>query len=364
MSDFAANLLKGHLLNYTQDFARQHLRTDQCSTFGIDKVAFDFEKQVWRCGEFYLPVFNDEYVLLAPRDLLTRDETWISHRGLLNDLRRLPETIGNESLRSKLEDLLSSIASAGLSVTARERLFRFNNFIRENIEIADWYIKNQEAHKADAFVQGNLRIEETERTLFSGTREAAKNLAKLGFYDCKMTCVEEVRMRIGFFKKFVEDNDGYRLFFDSHGRKVKEELVQLAFRLLWYGSSKDVNREVNNGRGPCDFKISFGNSDKCVIEIKWASNRLGVANLAHQTDVYAKANDTNNRFSIVLYVNEREYRQTVEIIRENKLALGMEIVLIDASPRKVSASKIDVPLDFDFPDIDLPGFDFSGGEFQ
>ena len=90
----------------------------------------------------------------------------------------------------------------------------------------------------------------------------------------------------------------------------------------------------------------------------------GGANLAHQTEVYAKANDTNNRFSIVLYVNEREYRQTMEIIRENKLALGMEIVLIDASPRKVSASKIDAALDFDLPGIDLPGFDFSGGEFQ
>jgi hypothetical protein len=41
---------------------------------------------------------------------------------------------------------------------------------------------------------------------------------------------------------------------------------------VWCGTEFDVNREVNNGRGPVDFKVSFGADDKSLIEVKLASN--------------------------------------------------------------------------------------------
>lgn len=358
ISDFSANLLKGFLLRYTQDFAKKHLRRDQCGTFGEGKAVFNFDKQDWQPDEFYLPVFKDDYVLLAPRDILTRDETWISHRGLLCDLKRLPQTIGNEALRAKLEDLLLSIELAERKIPTAERVRRYNRFILDNIEIADWYIKNQEAHKSDAVMKGESLVSETERILVAGTRDAASELAGIGFYDGDMTCMEAVRRRIGFFKSFVEDNDGYKLFFDSQGKKVREELVQLAFRLLWYGSTKDVNREVNNGRGPCDFKISLGSGDQCIIEIKWASNTRIASNLACQARIYARANGTSNKISIVLYTKESELGQVMKIIQDKGLSLGSDVVLIDATPHKLSASKVDELPGLPAFDFDIPEFDF------
>lgn len=50
----------------------------------------------------------------------------------------------------------------------------------------------------------------------------------------------------------------------------------------------DVNREVNNGRGPVDFKISKGSKDTTLVEFKLASNSKLKNNLAKQVDIYKK----------------------------------------------------------------------------
>ena len=44
------------------------------------------------------------------------------------------------------------------------------------------------------------------------------------------------------------------------------------YRLVWDASDFDVNREVNNGRDPADFKISMGSGDSTIVEFKLASN--------------------------------------------------------------------------------------------
>jgi hypothetical protein len=43
-----------------------------------------------------------------------------------------------------------------------------------------------------------------------------------------------------------------------------------------------VNREVNNGRGPVDFKVSRGSAERAVIEFKGASNTQLTRSLQQQ----------------------------------------------------------------------------------
>lgn len=57
-------------------------------------------------------------------------------------------------------------------------------------------------------------------------------------------------------------------------------------------SEFDVNREPNYGRGPVDFKASYGAGDKSLIEFKLGSNTQLKRNLEKQVEIYKKANQT------------------------------------------------------------------------
>ena len=339
VSDFSANLIKGYLLQFTEGFARKYLETDKCEIRAINRAYFDFNKKVWKDREYFLPIYDGDFVLLAPRDMLTRDDTWISHRGLLRSFQRLPVTIGDEALRSKLNDLIESVCYSSRRISDKEKKQAYQTFLELHPEIADWYIKDQEDHKEDALFSLSERIADTESTFVKGARDAAAKLQFLGFYKQPLTSLEEARAKIGFFKTFIEDNDGYRLFYDTEGRRLPEAHMQLAFRLLWYGSDKDVNREVNNGRGPVDFKISFGSGDKCIIEFKWASNTKLKENLQFQPEIYAKANGTKNKLCVVLYTSKHELARVEKVLMEIGKTGDKNIIRIDASKKK-SASNV------------------------
>lgn len=83
-----------------------------------------------------------------------------------------------------------------------------------------------------------------------------------------------------------------------------EKDLQLLFKLTWFATIFDVNAEVNNGRGPVDFKISKGDLDKTLVEFKLASNSKLKQNIANQVQVYEAANNTNQSMKVILYFNE------------------------------------------------------------
>lgn len=369
VSDFSANLIKRFLLAYTQEFAKKHLKSELCDYRTLQKVYFDYSKGVWQAEKFYLPIYQNDYVILAPEDILTRDETWISHSGLLKNFYRLPQAVEDDVLRGKLNGLLENIHNRTVKLSSQEQHRIMNGFLQEHPELADWYIKDLESNKEQALLETGVRVKEAEDIFVKGTREAFKYLDAAGFYDVKLTSIEEARIRINHFKQFVENNDGYRLFYGRDGKKLPEESVQLAFRLLWYGSNKDVNREVNNGRGPVDFKFSYGNGDKCIVEIKWATNSKLKDNLKYQPEIYAKANMTKNKISVVLYTSDSELAKTEKILQDLGMTSNPNVLLINAG-KKVSASnvrmeddlfdcnvEIDALLEDLSKDIELPNVD-------
>ena len=112
------------------------------------------------------------------------------------------------------------------------------------------------------------------------------------------------------------------------------------YRLTWFSTDLDVNAEVNNGRGPVDFKVSKGRRDASLIEFKLAKNTGLEKNLQHQVEIYGKASDTKESIKVILYFSEVERTKVVRILGKLKLESRTDIVLIDASlDTKVSASK-------------------------
>jgi hypothetical protein len=164
--------------------------------------------------------------------------------------------------------------------------------------------------------------------------------ARTDFYEKPWTSYDEARERVLLFKSYVENQDGYKLI-NRAGRPFSQESeVQLFFGLLWCKSDFDANREVNNGRGPVDFKISFGSGDKSLIEFKLASNSSLKRNLQKQLPVYEAANRTKRSLKVIVCYTATDQERVVKILDELHLAGEPSIVFIDArNDNKPSGSK-------------------------
>ena len=144
-----------------------------------------------------------------------------------------------------------------------------------------------------------------------------------------------------FLKQVIENNDGYRVFYID-GKPVKRESdLQLMYRLTWYASDFSVDREVNNGRGPVDYKISRGAKDSTLVEFKLASNSKLKHNLEHQVEVYKAANRTEKAIKVITCFSESEIAKVTRILNDLGLTGDPNIIVIDADrTNKVSASNV------------------------
>jgi hypothetical protein len=92
--------------------------------------------------------------------------------------------------------------------------------------------------------------------------------------------------------------------------------VQLAFGLVWCKSEFDINREPNNGRGPVDFKASFGAGDKSLIEFKLGSNSQLNHGLEKQVAIYEKANRTRKSVKVIVYYTAADEKRVKKILKD------------------------------------------------
>lgn len=109
--------------------------------------------------------------------------------------------------------------------------------------------------------------------------------------------------------------------------------------MTWYATDADVSTEVNDGRGPVDYKISKG-TDKTLVEFKLAKNSQLKRNLQKQAEIYAKASDASSVIKVIVYFSADERARVTEILKELKLLDNPNIVLVDArNDNKPSGSK-------------------------
>ncbi len=148
--------------------------------------------------------------------------------------------------------------------------------------------------------------------------------------------------RVMFLKKVIEDMDGYRIFYIDGKPLKRESDLQIMYRLVWYASDFDINREVNNGRGPVDFKISKGSKNVSLVEFKLASNSKLKNNLAKQVEVYKAANGTDRAIKVILYFSYNELTKINTILNELGLQSCKDIIIINAVNDKTSASNVKI----------------------
>lgn len=345
ISDFTTNLIHGFLLDYTQEFAQTYLKEEYRRKVRAKKVRFNYSTETWEHGVYELPYFKNDYVLLTPKDMLTRDETWINKSDLLDKFEEIPPAIPDEHLRAQVNNYFLKVLprdpkKEDKEPNKKEKRSAASLTIKEFPEIIDYYIRLKEDHGDEAENISAWKVAESKRLYGEQFRLLSESLAEhTDFYKLKGDTYREALERVMFLKDEIENKDGYRLFYYKGQPIEREEDIQILYRLTWRATPSDMNREVNNGRGPVDFKISRGSKDKTLVEFKLAKNTKLKGNLQKQVAIYEKANNTKKSIKVILYFSQEQRDRVTSILRELNLTKEKSIVLIDARrDNKPSAS--------------------------
>lgn len=344
ISDFTTNIILDYLLKYTETFAKKNIAPELCSVFNVKKACFDYQFQRWLPRRYYLPNYDGDFVVLTPKDILTRDETWINHAEMLDRFNEISEGIENEELRAHINTYFASkIPVIQMSNKEKDRYIKAAKWetLHEFPELIEYYIQKKEIEKEEAKSVADEKVRSVESLLVTNVHHFIENqLIHTKFYDIEpVSSYVETIKRIKYLKDCIEKNDGYLLFYVNGKPISREDHLQYAFRFVWFASPFDVNREVNNGRGPADYKVSQGANDSTIVEFKLASNSSLKKNLKNQLEIYQAANNTRFGIKVIMYFSDEEKAKLDAVLRDLNLDNKENVITIDAR-RKVSASKV------------------------
>lgn len=337
ISDFVTNLIKPFLLEYTQEFAKQYLSPDDCRIFNVGGVLFDENKKVWLSTKFFLPCYNNDYVLLTPTDLLVRDDTWINRPDLIKNFERFAPSIPDEALRYQVNQYFANLLSEKPTKEERERAAELT--VNRYPALIDYYIRAKEADEDGAYERSAAEVGNVQQIFISQLQQLVEQLKNdSGFYSLPANTFDEALQRVLYLKHVIEDCDGYRWFYDGDKPIRRESDLHLMYKLVCYNTVSSADAEVNNGRGPVDFKLSYGRRDSTLVEFKLV--RTLKRNLDKQVDVYLDANDTSKAIKVILFFTDGERERAQKILNDLGLTGKPGIVLIDAGDtNKIQASK-------------------------
>jgi hypothetical protein len=152
------------------------------------------------------------------------------------------------------------------------------------------------------------------------------------------------------YSHFIEQQGGWAMLFNSDKTEKPESAAQLMFMAMAQHYLRlfdvEVDREVDLGRGPVDFKIASGSSKRLLIEIKKAHNGKFWNGLDSQLPSYLVSDQSKEGwFLAIRYRNNRaselRMKELPEKVKKCAKATSKTIKYkaVDARP-PVSASKI------------------------
>lgn len=329
ISDFTTNLIKDYLLEYTQLFATRYIKPGFCREIPVERATFNYRTKSWMSGRYVLPYYNNDFVILTPKAILTKEDTWINKSDLSKDFKDVVYAVPNEALRAQINDYFYRVLPEDPKKADYSQAI--SRALEKYPELIDFFIRLKEEHGDEAVSVSKQNVRDVELLYIRQLSEFVNELAsKSSFYQTGAGTYKETRARVEFLKDVIENKGGQRLFF-SHGEPIRRESdLQILFRLTWFATPSDVGREVNNGRGPVDFKISRGSFDKSLLEFKLAKNTHLKRNLEKQAEIYQKASDAGRALKVILYFSESEEDRVLKILSDLELKNCEDIILIDA----------------------------------
>ncbi|MCX0408439.1 hypothetical protein PL326_04170 [Clostridium perfringens D] len=156
----------------------------------------------------------------------------------------------------------------------------------------------------------------------------------------KLLSIEEVVNIICCnFKDFIENKGGWKIC-EDRDEKIVQKVFQIIADIYCQLYNFDLSAEVNNGRGPVDFKISNGSYNKIMIEIKLTSNPKLKDGIKSQLPIYLKQENTEKG---IFLIYDNGHPKVVDKFKEFYENLSEEekitYYVVDGTKKK-SASKV------------------------
>lgn len=343
ISDFTTNLIKDFLCRYTEAFADAHLDASDIRNVTINNARFNFETEAWERRTYRLPWVNGDFVLLTPKDILTRDENWINRGDLIHSFEQIPTAIPDIQLREQVSNYFHLVLAKhkDREASAKEREEAAARTLLRFPAIIDYYIKLKEIHGDEAVDISADKVIATEYLFVEQLMDIQRTLQSASeYYRVGRSTYEESHARLAFLKDVIENKGGHRLFYHDGVALQREKDLQILFRLVWFGTPSDAGTEANDGRGPVDFKISRGARDKTLVEMKLAKNSQLERNLEKQVPIYQAASDARNGIKAIIFFSDQEEDRVLAILERLGILGHKDVVLIDArDDNKPSGSK-------------------------
>lgn len=333
ISDATCNILKHRFIAYTQNICQRHNIT--MHTHKIRNAEVNLPINQWISKQVLLPSnpLNSGPIILVPESFLNdlpiiNADDWFNSN-LNADLRAdLNIKIGEHVSKSNLVKIARKHAD-------RVRCWAEQQAARHDLQGYDFH------HDPLGVVQfdGPSVIFASTNPLGDARRPPA-NQTELS---------ELVAVILDKFKIFIEEQRGWELLWNADRTEKPESAVQLLFLSMarHYLALHDVevDREVELGRGPVDFKLSCGTSKKLLIEIKKVHNGKFWNGLEAQLPSYMVSDGADEGWFVAIrYRDLKTSEQRVKELSGRVHALNDDVkhfkyLMIDARP-KLSASKL------------------------
>jgi hypothetical protein len=334
ISDAACNVLKHRFIEYTQEIAERHGIATEEHVVRNARVFVDNAR--WMSERVKLPTNPEtgEPILLLPRKLLNHlpvlnAECWMDS-GLNADLRaQMNVTFGKQVAKRRIVEL------------ARQHADRVRAWAREQTSRSDLVGYDYDNDPEGIVKWDGAPREYAEQHPIQGLLPPRNEAELIRLVDSIVTQ----------FKHFIEEERGWDLLWNADKKVEKPES---AAQLVFLGMAKpylrlfnvELDREVELGRGPIDFKITSGSEHRLLIEVKKVHNGEFWNGLDQQLPSYLRSDDCRNGwFMAVRYredgVSAARVKELPGRVAACASATGKTIrhTAIDARPKE-SASKL------------------------
>ncbi|QDT14431.1 toll/interleukin-1 receptor domain-containing protein [Alienimonas californiensis] len=238
ISDLTTNLIKGYLCEYTERFARARLSPSVVSSFPVEKAVFNPATELWAAKSYDLPVHRGDYVLLTPKDLLTKDDTWISRNDLENRFGAMLSSLPNEHLRARVNNYLSGKLSK--KSKAKDVAAAQSSALDAFPELVEYYIRLREEQGDQATSVSSQKVEATRKAFVEQVKALIRDhLQPAGFYDISGDAKAIRDGRLKCLQGVFSQDEALSLLKDRGEAIQSESDLRLILRIIWHYTDED-----------------------------------------------------------------------------------------------------------------------------
>lgn len=330
ISDAVCNVLKSHFIAYTQDVANRH--GIPMTKHEVRNASCDAKNGRWNKEKVDLPTnpYTGGPIILVPEKLLDSLPTLNANDWF--------DSSANADLRTQMNLQVGQRAKkADIVKFARKHPDRVRDWAKTQTSRTDLKGYDFGADPQGVVQWSGAPIDWARQHALAGIA-VPHDQASLG------ALVDEIMNQ---FKHFVEDQRGWSLLHNSNGTEKPEEAAQLLFMAMAQHYLRlfdvEVDREVELGRGPVDFKLSSGTKARLLIEIKKAHNGKFWNGLEAQLPSYVKSDAAPEGWFVAIQYRKSSDNRMKDLPKRvtscaTKAGKTIKYAAIDAQ-KKVSASK-------------------------